>query len=324
MTSPNASGATDPTLGPLRQILVATDFSDVATLAIARAEEIAREHGARLHLVHVITYQPQPMLGVQPMTTPTDVSDQVRQVSEQRLRDQADALRERGLEVEVVITAGVPGARIVHVADRIDADLVVVGTRGLSGFKHLLLGSTAEAVARWSHRPVLSVHPGSESSLAGMKRVVLPVLLADETQPLVDLATRLLAHGESPPELVLVHADHLPAPLRPLLEDIAIDRVGFEAVEKAIREELEPLCKAMEAAGFQTRLAVAEGEPATVITETAEREGADLILIATHGRHGLARMVLGSTTERVIQHAHCPVLSLQRRDALEEHSQEEA
>ncbi len=316
MTSP------DPALGPMQNILVATDFSEVADRAIDRAEEIAREHSAKLTLVHVITYQPQPVLGVQPMMTPADVGDQIRQASEQRLAALADRIRGRGLEVETEIAAGVPGSRIVHCAERLDADLIVIGTRGLSGFKHLLLGSTAEAIARWSHRPVLSIHPGDEGSLAGMKRVVLPVLLADEADQLVGLARRLLSHGESPPELILVHADHLPAPLRPLLDDIAVDRVGFEVVEKAIREELAPVKEALTRAGFSVDVLVAEGEPATVITEAAEARAADLIVIATHGRHGLARMILGSTTERVIQHAHCPVLSLQRRDALEEHRDE--
>jgi nucleotide-binding universal stress UspA family protein len=124
------------TMPPVREILVATDFSDEAEAALRRAVDYARRFGARLHLLHVFA---------------------AGEVEVTRLLADATALAGPDVPVTVSSTGGDPAQEILRYAERHPIDLIVVGTHGRSGVSRVLLGSVAERVLRGARCPVLAV-----------------------------------------------------------------------------------------------------------------------------------------------------------------------
>jgi len=294
----------------LDTILVATDFSETAGLALDRACELATKHAAKLVLVHVLANPPIPLAGPVPVLLPLDIEDQIRAVSHEKLEVLAQGVRDLGLETEVRLVTGRPGPQIVGAASEARVDLIVIGTRGLSGFRHALLGSTAEHVVRRAPCPVLTVHPESREALSGVKTVIIPTELHEDPTPAVDLVVRVLGKKAQAVSLILVYSDHLPAYLQPLVVDLGIEHIGFDEIERRLHERLAPVAAKLAGTGFSVETVIEEGDPATVITELASSRAADLIAMHTHGREGLAHLIQRSVAERVVQHARCPVITL--------------
>jgi nucleotide-binding universal stress UspA family protein len=110
----------------------------------------------------------------------------------------------------------------------------------------------------------------------------------------------------------VVHVWHVSAHIRPDLS-VWMQAGGQQPVAKVVETEARDetqrfLATIPEAAGVEAQ--VVEGEPWRVITEMAERDGFDLIVMGTHGRSGLAHLAIGSVAERVVRHAPCPVLTV--------------
>ena len=164
----------------LRNILFATDFSKVSAAAGRTAADLARQFGARLHVLHVVPRYfdcdaPQPAL-----------------------QDAVAALGP-GLSVTAVVTAGLAAPAIVAYAVVHRVDLIVVGTHGRTGFSHVLLGSVAEAVIRHAQCPVLTVPSVVSARLPALAHACCMVC-AESSSDLVcpRCRTRIRAEGLEP------------------------------------------------------------------------------------------------------------------------------
>lgn len=144
----------------IQNILVAVDFSDYSEAALQYATFLAGTFGATLTLVH----------SVEPYVYPEDLSAglTLEEIDARWMRKQKDELEafsrtiREGIPVTVVVTMGTAWNRIVEAAKTWNADLIVIGTHGRTGLKHVLMGSTAERVVRHAACPVLVVHlPGA-------------------------------------------------------------------------------------------------------------------------------------------------------------------
>jgi nucleotide-binding universal stress UspA family protein len=304
-----AANSNDP-VGPLQTIVVGTDFSETAGVALERACELAALHGARVVIVHALTDALIPFAAPSPVMLPPDVRARVRTISREKLDVMTNAVRELGLDADSLLMIGPPGPEVIQASGEVKADLVVLGTRGLSGFKHLLLGSTAEYVVRKSVCPVLTIHPGNRNSLSRIRTVIIPTQLEEDPTPAADTIIRLLCQKAESAHLILVYSDHLPAYLSPFVSDLGMAHIGFAEIEPELRERLKPLADKLVGRGFTVETVVTEGDPATVITELADDRSADLVAMHTHGRTGLPHLILRSVAERVVQHASCPVVTL--------------
>lgn len=297
---------------PVRTVLAATDFSTNASLALERAADLARRRAARLVLVTV--FSPIGSSRVDLPLLPPDLEAEALEASRQRLEEEAAALHGEGLEVVSKLGRGVPAESIVQMARDEEADVIVVGTRGLEGFEHALLGSTAEAIVGRAPCPVLVVHPNDVQTLAPPSRILLSTDLSHDTEPVADAVLRLFgnrAKGDAPIHVVVAHADRIPPVLKPLLKSLtSADLLGFDQVEGHLRGELETIAAGLRERGFTTSVAVKEGEAAKTLVELAGAEHIDLISMSTHGRSGLRSLLMGSTARRVVQHAPCPVLAV--------------
>jgi nucleotide-binding universal stress UspA family protein len=147
-----------------KTILVPHDFSASANHATAIARDEARLHGGALVLLHVIELPGQ--LGPDAMIVPPETGAPISlreyaiQSAEAHLQDIADRLAKDGVTARGVVMIGAPVDEINRAVDREHADLVVMGTHGRTGFRHLVAGSVAERVVRSSKVPVLTIrHP---------------------------------------------------------------------------------------------------------------------------------------------------------------------
>src|SRR5215468_12722288 len=140
----------------IERILVPLDFSENTPALLEWAAHLAEEHASRLLLLHVY-HLPVEFQQLEGAYLPPDFWSTVKSEAEQTLARYADQLRASKLEVEAVVREGYPASVIVEEAASRSADLIVIGTRGLSGLKHLLLGSIAERVVQKAPCAVLTV-----------------------------------------------------------------------------------------------------------------------------------------------------------------------
>ena len=140
----------------IRRIVVATDFSPAADAALRYARELAGLLGARLHLVHAY-HVDVPAAVPGSVTLAPSFMEGLRDAAQQQLDPRAAEARSDGLEVTTELVCEPAVGALIDAAEHADADLIVMGTRGLSGLKHVLLGSVAERSVRLAPCPVLTV-----------------------------------------------------------------------------------------------------------------------------------------------------------------------
>jgi nucleotide-binding universal stress UspA family protein len=140
----------------IERILVPVDFSDHTPALLEWATHLAEEHSSRVILLHAY-HLPVEFQQLEGAYLPPDFWASVKSDAEQQLAGHADRLSAAGIAVETAVCEGYAATVIVEEAARRDADLIVIGTHGLSGLKHLLLGSIAERVVQKAPCPVLTV-----------------------------------------------------------------------------------------------------------------------------------------------------------------------
>jgi len=140
----------------VQRILVPLDFSRHADNVLEWAAHLAEEHQSRLLLLHAY-HLPVEFQQLEGAYLPQDFWASVKTEAEQNLNRYAEPLRSRGFAVDVIVREGYPATVIEEEAIDRQVDLIVIGTRGLSGIKHLLLGSIAERVVQKAPCPVLTV-----------------------------------------------------------------------------------------------------------------------------------------------------------------------
>lgn len=327
---------------PVRTVFCATDFSPTADRALAHAEALARRHGARLVVAHVI--EPWPTTTVPPIAVVDDTERILRAAATRRLETLVAPLSARGIAVETRVVAGGPGHESVELARSLGADLIVAGTHGRSGIAHLVYGSTAEYIVRRSPVPVLTVHPNDPGPAPRPQTILLPSDLSPGAERALEAAVRLfpaLVAGEgspsaktaaaaataasaaatanaaataggsaAPARIVLLHVDEVARYFEPYGEEVVPAYFDWEERRKEIERGLDAVAARLRALGFDVVRRVTAGTPVRVIAEVAREERADLIALGTHGHSVVMNWLMGRTAQRVVQHAPCPVLTV--------------
>jgi nucleotide-binding universal stress UspA family protein len=152
-----------------RSIVVGTDGSEAADEAVRQATDMASREGARLHLV---TAYPDPQfLRVRVASVAHTETVDLREVAESQLKRAARDALSKGVEVETHVREGHPAEVIIDVANQEQADLIVVGSRGLTGIKRYLLGSVSSEVSHHAHCSVMIVRaPDTRETSARIHR----------------------------------------------------------------------------------------------------------------------------------------------------------
>ena len=143
-------------------LLVPVDFSDHSREALDTAVQVAELFGSTVHLLHCYHIQ---TAAISPygIVLPSGYYEDIREAAEKRLNDWHEIVSNAGIKAESILSADSPSLAINLAAEEINADLIVMGTRGLAGLKHAMLGSIAERVVRLAPCPVLTVkHPEAD------------------------------------------------------------------------------------------------------------------------------------------------------------------
>ncbi len=296
-------------------ILVPVDFSEISDAGVAWAASLAREHGSRLVLVHALTLD---WVVAESLELSADLQRKLEELARERLEALQAKLAADGLEASWRLDLGQPSSVILRAAAETSADLIVHGTRGLSGLRHLLLGSTAERVLQRATCPVLSVHPADKERHRPIRRLLLATDFSPEAGAALDAALELFGPLGAGDQLFLLHAFHVP------VEFTAVGPYGvyplpstfYQSATRQARARLDDEVAALRGRGLAVEGILRESEPAPAILEEAEAHEVDAIVMGTHGRTGLSHLLMGSTAERVVQHADCPVLTFRREAEL--------
>jgi nucleotide-binding universal stress UspA family protein len=298
----------------LRLILVPLDGSAFGELALPLALPIAERQRAELELVHVYEATPPYLVQGAPALDP-GLDQDLKRDRESYLQSVAGWVR-RSTAVPVTATL-LEGDDVVsvltdHIARR-HADLVAMTTHGRSGISRLWMGSVASDVVRRSASPVLVIRPDESGSrdehAPPFRRVLVPLDGSPADDDAIDDV--LAVAGSDGVEFTLLHVI---VPVVYLAEPPQVAVLTEVELETAAERYLQETARKLQPRGFAvTTRVVTHTQPARAILEYATEWGADLIAMETHARTALERVLLGSTTDKVIRASHVPVLVHRQR-----------
>jgi nucleotide-binding universal stress UspA family protein len=146
----------------IHKILVPVDFSEHSQRALDEAIGLAKKFGAELHLLHCYQLYPVGATGAPyDIVLPETLERAIREGASGLLSEWKQKAAGQGVQVQEHLDAGAPSSGIADLAEKLGADLIVMGSRGLTGLKHLMLGSVAERTIRIAPCPVLIVKQGA-------------------------------------------------------------------------------------------------------------------------------------------------------------------
>jgi nucleotide-binding universal stress UspA family protein len=274
-------------VGEMRTVVVATDFSFTADRALDHARELARRAGADLRLVHAL-------LPGEKGTSTAELEARLRHLL---------------AEVELascLVREGRPAETILAEAATSRADLIVIGADGLDHGRRPHLGSTVRRVIEHATCPVLVVHAADHVRGRRPQRILVATDFSEGARGALRRAARLLGIS-SHDTVVLAHAYNLSPTV-----DLAVAPFTRPEIDGLVRQEaarqLDQDVAAFRQAGMQPRAELLDGFPVEAVVARAQSLDADLVVTGTLGRSGLAHLLLGSTAERVVERAPCPVL----------------
>ena len=288
------------------RILVATDFSPLAQEAIRQAHERAASAHATLAVCHVVQNDLKANVLFPHLTKPQAV---ISSVELDRLSEALSANvksltgRSEG-EFEILLDDGTPYAVILTLAESWRADLIVTGSHGSEDLYDLMLGSVAENVTRYAHCPVLVARPHRKSG-----HIVAGTDFSDQALSAVTAAVVEARRTNS--RLTVVHSLQVSLPLSSFIArglgspppEPSVE--GSADLGKAVEDRLVEL---VARCGFEADPRVLDGPAAAALVRVAKDVNADLLVVGTRGRTGLARVLLGSVAEGVVRSAPCSVL----------------
>jgi nucleotide-binding universal stress UspA family protein len=285
------------------RVLIASDLSEASDEAVRQGA--ARAVGGHVALCHVM-----PELGTHALLAQQYEEDLNKQLEVQpRI---AEALLGQfarlasppagELPPEVFIELGSDYEQILRRADEWQAELIVVGTHGRTGLKRLLLGSVADQIVRAAHCAVLVARPGRTGA------VLAATDFADPALPAIELAAAEAKRRGS--KLVVLHAMESPregdAAMGLLGALPALETPETHAARRALASQI--INTALTRLGATGEVVITDEDALKETLRLAESLPAELMVVGTHGRTGLSRVVLGSMTARLIEHAPCSVL----------------
>ena len=303
----------------IKTILVPLDFSGASMKALRYTIRFAESFGAAIHLVHV---------------QPTDELTAIAQAGHMML-DAADAvalMQDRLAEIQerhnvkfwpdnCHVLSGRPYEEICKLASEIEADLIALPTRGYSGLKHVLLGSTAERTVRFAPCPVLvlrgakyevaNVGEGEKKAEFKPRTILVPVDFSRCSLTGAKYAARLARRTGATvrflhvvyPYTLVFPTDRMSADTTPLVQ----------RATEAAKVEMAKLKGIKFLRGVTCEAGVRVGRTVDEIASESGRPGVDLLVTSTHGRNGFQRALLGSVAEHVVRYSECPIITVPSR-----------
>ena len=278
----------------MKTILVPTDFSEHAKNALDLAAQIARKSGAKILVVNVIEGirnfsfntmgESESVMGEEAFIV-RKLIDQVKERLGNLVQDDAY----EGLEIATEVDMGSPYESISKVIGHHDADLLVMGTKGIGGLDEVLIGSNTEKVVRYAKCPVITVK--QKVSLDEIKNIVFASNLLDEQSKLIEKLKVIQEITNATLHLVKVNTPN------------------HFSTQRQMDKEFSKFIAKYELSNASTSI-YNEATEEDGILYFAEDLGACMIAIGTHGRTGILHLLSGSIAEDLVNHATIPVWTL--------------
>jgi len=291
----------------ISKILVPVDFSPFAGYATDYAIYFAEKYNAEITLFHaIVLYE-----------TGVDEESHVRQMEEiiRRKEKTSHAMLDKheGKYAKAALKLRSETARGVSASDTIlehlaenDYDLIVMGTHGRTGLKNLIYGSVAEKIVRLSAIPVMTVHNGPDRQV-DIKKILVPVDFSENSRKGADRALDLAKEFGAKVEFLHV----IEQQLHPSFHVVGIESIF--AINPDLKKISSEKLREFVPSDLESGYTVMEGSAPQTIVEYAKENKFDLIVMSTRGFTGIDHLLIGSTTERVVRLAECPVLTVGRR-----------
>lgn len=286
----------------LKNILFLTDFSESSATAIPFATSIARAYGSVVHALHVLL--PSAYTYMTPDVAGTLLDDQEDRARAEMQRVESELV---GLPRETIIERGSAVWPVLsQVLKEREVDLIVLGTHGRTGAQKLLLGSSADEVFRRARVPVLTIGPAVKTGAHSGGKFRCVLFATDFNAVSVVAAPYAISLAqENQARLILLHVLPTPKPgkaARPVEPSVA---EAMHQLELLVPQDAELWCR--------LEPTVSHGEPGREILATADRCGADLIVLGVRGMDtltGVATRLERAIAYDVVAHAPCPVLTV--------------
>ncbi|PCR90514.1 universal stress protein [Natrinema ejinorense] len=286
-------------------ILVPIDGSDHAVRAAEHGLALARWFDAT---VHVLTVVDVAAAGGVFNAGGVDAEFVQRLEAEaETATERIEAIADGSETVRTALQRGSPADVILEYAAENGIDLIAMGTHGRTGVNRYVAGSVTEHVVRRSDVPVLTARVADRSEwTGGYDEVLLPTDGSEEASAAVDHGLGIATKADARVHAVnIVDVSNVAG-----TPNVAASRKLLSQFESQGERATEAIATRARDAGLEAVTAVQEGFPASGLLEYAAENEIDLIAMGTHGRTGLGRVLLGSTTERLIRRAGMPVLAV--------------
>lgn len=286
------------------RVLFPTDFSEGSKRAFPQAAYLADWHDAELHILNV-TGRHEHSYTDDKENFPLEIetlNDWLRRPSKSVSGSNWPDLDPLPI-VQTQIESAAPAEEIVGYAEEKEIDLIVMGTHGRRGIDRMIFGSVTEEVVRTAPCPAFTVRADADVAPGqAVRRILAPIDFSDASDAAIHHAREIaLTYGA---EIHLLHV--VEQPLYP--STYGMDTVSFPTQEVVERVETQLANTARDEIGYEhIRVEATVGHPATSIVDYVEENDVDLVVIATHGRTGLDRMLIGSVAEHVLRRSPSPV-----------------
>lgn len=285
-----------------KHILVPVDFSHSSLHGLTAALELAWRFNAKLSVIHVVERVPPGAYLA--MDAGGGLQQEIESHAEKQLAEFIAEHVPDEMSVQQMIAIGKPFDKVVEKATELECDLIVVSTHGYTGLAHVLMGSTAERIVQHAPCPVLVMrgNPG-ESNLpsataTAFRWVLLPTDFSENSSKACLLAAAIAREYDA--DLTLAH-------VQPGMS-VFLKEHNAAAERVRVDEQLEKFRADHFDGDVKITTAILEGSAHQCLCNEAKKDDPGLIVIATHGLSGWKHALLGSTAERIVQHAPCPVL----------------
>lgn len=284
----------------LKNILFATDFSTASAAALPYAIEIARRYGAKVYGVHVSKPRVYPLAPAATWVTLAEADEQLATEGKKRLENSL-----AGVPNEVIFQEGNVWRVLSAIIEKNEIDMVVIGTRGLSGVDRFLLGSVAEVIFRHAPCPVLTVGPEvsvDPERVADMPEILYATDFSQASLAAAPYAISLAQEHEA--RLALLHVIEAPK-AGDLVHPEELVNASVSRLRHLVPEDAEFWC--------EPAYSVELGEPAEKILDVAKRRKAGLIVLGVRcpkGSLSATTHLARATAYKVVSHAKCPVLTV--------------
>jgi nucleotide-binding universal stress UspA family protein len=282
-----------------RRVLIPLDGSPFAEEALPAAEAVCKASDARLTILSAMPID---------QTTVLTEYESERNQREDYLREISTRLEERGLEVDYRVYPGSVVESAYALVQENGADLIITSTRGGSGAQHWLSGGVARKIINMVEKPVMVIQEaGGNGKLPKFDRILVTLdgsEYAERILPYVKIVAEVFDS-----EIFLLAVPEVPEPeMYGPMADV-VEEMRIQA-ETGARQYLEGVAARIQIAGKPIHLLVTGSNPARTIFRVSEAENVDVIMMATRGRGGLNRIMMGSVAERVVQHTSRAVFLL--------------